>query len=359
MPGNGFTRAGMTVVMVLAVAGGCSAAAASPDHLVPFSIEDQFKQTHTEAEFTGQATALVWCDRASRKVSASWADSLEAAFARALPPAAWQVRIVAHTKGAPFFVKGKIRGSFSRDPDRWALLDWKGGIRATYDPPPDMITILLFGPEGGLLGRWSALEVDTDQVAEISRMAAAALKPRPPVPEPAQFPAALVAAARERTSHRVIYDGSYRRIAYPGGDVPDSLGVCCDVVIRAYRAVGIDLQRAVHEDMAAHFSAYPDRWGLSGPDANIDHRRVPNLQTFFTRHGVSLSATDDPADYRPGDLVTWLLPGGLPHIGIVVDGRSADGRRPLIVHNIGRGPRLEDVLFRFPITGHYRYDGSR
>jgi uncharacterized protein YijF (DUF1287 family) len=168
----------------------------------------------------------------------------------------------------------------------------------------------------------------------------------------------LVDAALERTSHRVRYDGSYQKIDYPGGDVPDDVGVCTDVVIRAYRALGIDLQLAVHEDMSAHFAVYPDNWGLSRPDSSIDHRRVPNLQTFFSRQGVELPVTDDPTDYRPGDLVTWMLPGNLPHIGVVVDRRSADGRRPLIVHNIGAGPKVEDGLFDYPITGHYRYAGS-
>jgi len=165
----------------------------------------------------------------------------------------------------------------------------------------------------------------------------------------------LIAAAKERTRHHVVYDGSYFRIGYPHGDVPDDRGVCTDVVIRAYRRVGIDLQVEVHQDMVANFPAYPNFWGLSRPDPNIDHRRVPNLQVFFQRKGRSLPVSDHPADYRPGDLVTWMLPGNLPHIGMVVDRKSADGQRHLIVHNIGRGPRMEDVLFDFPITGHYRY----
>ena len=172
------------------------------------------------------------------------------------------------------------------------------------------------------------------------------------------FARKLVDAALERTNHRVRYDGSYRRISYPGGDVPDDIGVCTDVVIRAYRALGIDLQVAVHEDMSAHFATYPDSWGLERPDRNIDHRRVPNLQTFFSRQGAALPVSDDPGAYRPGDLVTWMLPGNLPHIGVVVDRRSTDGGRPLIVHNIGAGPRIADALFDYPITGHYRYAGS-
>jgi uncharacterized protein YijF (DUF1287 family) len=169
----------------------------------------------------------------------------------------------------------------------------------------------------------------------------------------------LVAAALERTGHRVTYDGSYRRIGYPGGDVPDHVGVCTDVVIRSYRALGIDLQRLVHEDMKADFEAYPDLWGLTRPDPNIDHRRVPNLQTYFRRQGAELPVTRDPADYRPGDLVTWMLPRNLPHIGIVVDRRSDDGERFLVVHNIGAGPKIEDLLLEFPITGHYRYPVGR
>lgn len=173
------------------------------------------------------------------------------------------------------------------------------------------------------------------------------------------FATRLVDAAMERLSHDVTYDGSYRKIDYPNGDVPDHIGVCTDLVVRAYRAVGIDLQQAVHEDMETNFGAYPKIWGHSGPDANIDHRRVPNLQVFFERNGVVLAKSRNAEDYRPGDLVTWMLPGNLPHIGIVVGRRSSEGRRPLVVHNIGAGPELDDVLFQFPITGHYRYDGLR
>ena len=168
----------------------------------------------------------------------------------------------------------------------------------------------------------------------------------------------LVGAAIERTSVEVAYDGSYRRLSYPGGDVPGDIGVCTDVVIRAYRAVGVDLQQEVHEDMSVDFSAYPALWGLNRPDSNIDHRRVPNLQVFFSRNGIKLPVSSNPDDYRAGDVVTWMLPGNLPHIGIVVNRRSSDGTRPLIVHNIGAGPKLEDVLFDFPVTGHYRYDAT-
>ncbi len=164
----------------------------------------------------------------------------------------------------------------------------------------------------------------------------------------------LAAAAIEQTHIKVTYDSSYRKIAYPGGDVPETTGVCADVVIRAYRKLGVDLQLLVHEDMARHFRAYPQLWKLSGPDTNIDHRRVPNLQTFFRRAGAELPVSQNPADYRTGDLVTWSVPPHLPHIGIVI-GEKAPSGAPYIVHNIGRGPQIEDVLFAFPITGHYRY----
>lgn len=168
----------------------------------------------------------------------------------------------------------------------------------------------------------------------------------------------LVQAALERTVHEVDYDGSYYAIDYPGGDVPANKGVCTDVLIRAYRTLGIDLQRLVHEDIANNFGAYPSQriWGLKMPDTNIDHRRVPNLQAFFERNGVVLPITARAQSYQPGDLVTWRLPGNLPHIGIVSDRFTSDGSTPLVVHNIGAGPRLEDILFAYKITGHYRYE---
>ncbi len=184
----------------------------------------------------------------------------------------------------------------------------------------------------------------------------AALAEQTPVDSTAA--AGLVGAARDRTNHEVRYDGRYVSLEYPGGDVPAEMGVCTDVVIRSYREIGIDLQVLVHEDMKEHFDAYPALWGLQSTDTSIDHRRVPNLQTFFARNGESLEVSEDPDSYRPGDLVTWMLPGNLPHIGIVLDERSRDTDHPLIVHNIGSGPRAEDILFRFPITGHYRYLGD-
>ena len=170
-----------------------------------------------------------------------------------------------------------------------------------------------------------------------------------------RFAERLEAAALDRTRQFVIYDGSYVAIAYPMGDVAPDRGVCTDVVIRSYRALGVDLQRLVHEDMTDDFTAYPAFWGLSRPDSNIDHRRVPNLAIFFTKYGQRLPKSLDPSRYLPGDLVTWTVGGNRPHIGIVTSHRTADGARPLIVHNIGRGPVLEDMLFDFPITGHYRY----
>ena len=155
----------------------------------------------------------------------------------------------------------------------------------------------------------------------------------------------------------VRYDGSYRKISYPMGDVPADTGVCTDVIIRAYRGIDIDLQKLVHEDMKKNFSIYPKNWGLSTTDKNIDHRRVPNLKVFFKRHGKTLKVTDNPDDYKPGDLVTWNLraSGSLPHIGIVTDLYSDDSKLPLIMHNIGGGQVLEDMLFDYKITGHYRY----
>ncbi|WP_049722751.1 DUF1287 domain-containing protein [Gilvimarinus polysaccharolyticus] len=167
----------------------------------------------------------------------------------------------------------------------------------------------------------------------------------------------LVNAAIERTRHQVEYDGSYHAISYPNGDVPSNIGVCTDVIIRSYRAIGVDLQALVHEDMAKNFSLYPSKriWGLSTTDKNIDHRRVPNLQTYFTRHGNSLQISLDKDSYLAGDIVTWSLAGNLPHIGVVSNKVSDITGNPLIVHNIGAGPTLEDMLFSYKITGHYRY----
>jgi uncharacterized protein len=185
----------------------------------------------------------------------------------------------------------------------------------------------------------------------------------PPAPDLShrEFLRRVSAAAIERTHHSVRYVSAYVRIPYPGGDVPSDTGVCTDEVIRVYRTVGIDLQKEVHEDMLRNFTAYPNkrRWLLAGPDSNIDHRRVPNLMVFFQRTGETLPITFDPGDYSPGELVTWDLGGGITHIGLVVDKRSPWSDRYMIVHNIGQGPKMEDVLFNWKITGHYRYFGPQ
>lgn len=165
----------------------------------------------------------------------------------------------------------------------------------------------------------------------------------------------LSESAIELTKQKVVYDPSYFSIDYPNGDVPSDKGVCTDVVIRAYRKIGIDLQKEVHEDMKANFNIYPKIWGLKRTDKNIDHRRVPNLMTFFERKGAEKVISKNPTDYKPGDIVCWSLGGALTHIGIVVNKKSKDGKRNLIVHNIGSGQVLEDCLFNFKIIGHYRY----
>ena len=170
----------------------------------------------------------------------------------------------------------------------------------------------------------------------------------------ASEPSRLTEAAREQVGVTVTYDPAYVALEFPGGDLPRDRGVCTDVVIRALRdGWGIDLQLAVNRDMKAEFAAYPALWGLSRPDRNIDHRRVPNLQVLLARVGAELPLMDAPTAWLPGDIVTWTLPGGLPHIGIVSDRRAADGT-PLILHNIGAGAQEEDILFAYPITGHYR-----
>ena len=162
-------------------------------------------------------------------------------------------------------------------------------------------------------------------------------------------------AAIAITNDNVVYNGQYFTIPYPNGDVPKHIGVCTDVVIRSYRKLGIDLQKEVHEDMKANFAKYPKKWGLKTTDRNIDHRRVPNLQVFFTRKGEVKTVSDKAADYKPGDIVTWMLVGNKPHIGIVVDKKNASGSRYLMVHNIGGGQVAQDCLFSYKITGHYRY----
>jgi uncharacterized protein YijF (DUF1287 family) len=168
-----------------------------------------------------------------------------------------------------------------------------------------------------------------------------------------EFTHKLIAAAIERTHHSVRYVSDYARISYPGGDVPEGTGVCTDEIIRIYRAVGIDLQKEVHEDMVGNFGVYPHKWQRH-PDPNIDHRRVPNLMVFFSRNGTVLPVTPRSEDFSPGDIVAWDLGGGITHIGIVADRKGSSGSY-MLVHNIGRGPQMEDVLFDWKIIGHYRY----
>lgn len=164
-------------------------------------------------------------------------------------------------------------------------------------------------------------------------------------------------AALLLTKDKVTYDPAYMKISYPNGDVPKNKGVCTDVVVRAYRKLGIDLQKEVHEDIKANFLLYPNqkRWGLKKPDTNIDHRRVPNLEVFFSRKGKKLAVSQNPKEYKTGELVTWMINDKLPHIGIVTNKKSPDGKRPMIVHNVGAGQVLEDCLFSYKIVGHYKY----
>jgi uncharacterized protein len=163
----------------------------------------------------------------------------------------------------------------------------------------------------------------------------------------------IVQGAYEQVGTTLYYDSRYTAIPFPGGDVPRERGVCTDVVIRAYRSIGVDLQMLVNQDMRQNFAVYPHNWGLSRPDPNIDHRRVPNLAVFLTRQGASLPVSKEPASYKPGDIVIWRLPDGRPHIGLVYSTRA--GETPLVAHNIGAGAKIEDTLFAFEITGHYRY----
>jgi uncharacterized protein YijF (DUF1287 family) len=186
-------------------------------------------------------------------------------------------------------------------------------------------------------------------------VATGAMGERPSAP-PSLPAEQLIAAARAQVGVTTIYDPTFVKLAYPGGDLPRDRGVCTDVIVRAYRdAFGIDLQQLVHVDMLASFASYPALWGLRVPDASIDHRRVLNLKVFFRRKGRELPLSRSPIDYAPGDLVTQELPGGVPHIVIVSDTWSQDGVRPLVIHNIGQGTKVEDTLFVYRITGHYRF----
>lgn len=171
------------------------------------------------------------------------------------------------------------------------------------------------------------------------------------------FEEKLSEAALSIINPEVAYDPSYTVLKYPNGDVAANKGVCTDVIIRAYRKLGIDLQKEVHEDLKAHFSLYPNlkKWGLKTADPNIDHRRVPNLEVFFTRKGEKLAVSENPDEYKTGEIVTWMINGKLPHIGIITNKKSSDGKRPMIVHNVGAGQVLEDCLFEYAIVGHYKY----
>lgn len=193
-----------------------------------------------------------------------------------------------------------------------------------------------------------------------NRAAAAALllgaflsgRPAWPDPAPEQVRKSLAGAAARQVGVTTLYDPSYVRLAYPNGDVPADRGVCTDVVVRAFRAVGVDLQVEVHKDMKKNFSVYPRAWGMKRPDRNIDHRRVPNLMKYFERKGKSV-----PLDgaYEPGDVVAWRLSNGLLHVGVMAEDRVPGTKRRYVIHNIGSGAQKEDVLFAFEILGHYRW----
>ncbi len=177
------------------------------------------------------------------------------------------------------------------------------------------------------------------------------------IENPTSFAEKLSNAALSIIDPSIEYDPSYTGIKYPNGDVPKNKGVCTDVVIRAYRKLDIDLQKEVHEDLKANFSKYPNlqKWGLKKPDTNIDHRRVPNLEIFFSRKGKKLTVSNNANDYKTGAIVTWMINGKLPHIGIVTNKKTPDGKRPMLVHNVGGGQVLEDCLFSYDIVGHYKY----
>ena len=175
---------------------------------------------------------------------------------------------------------------------------------------------------------------------------------------PNTFEEKLSEAAIAIIDPSIDYDPAYFSIKYPNGDIPKNKGVCTDVIIRCYRKLNIDLQKEVHEDMVANFSEYPNlkKWGMTKTDTNIDHRRVPNLEIFFERKGIKLPVSEDVKDYKTGEIVTWMINEKLPHIGIITNKKSEDGKRNLIVHNVGGGQVLEDCLFEYKIVGHYRYE---
>lgn len=187
-------------------------------------------------------------------------------------------------------------------------------------------------------------------------LALTALVPAPAVWARPSCAEGVVEAARAQIGRTIGYDPAYQALEYPGGDVPIEAGVCTDVVIRAWRQIGLDLQLLVHEDMRANFAAYPRLWGLARADRNIDHRRVPNLEAFFDRQGLRVVSPRGPSDFLPGDVVSWRLPDGRPHIGLIDSGLI--GSRPLVIHNVGAGARSEDVLDAWPIHRHYRLSGD-
>ena len=202
-------------------------------------------------------------------------------------------------------------------------------------------------------GSWACQPKSTK--GETLNVPTSALQRAKGLPDNASPKERLLASAVLQTTQTKGYNSAYVQIAYPNGDVPISTGVCSDVVVRAFRKSGIDLQKELHQDMSAHFEKYPKKWGLKRPDKNIDHRRVPNLMTWFDRKGKSLRVSLNEADYQPGDVVTWNLESGRTHIGIVSDIKVEGTDRYAIIHNIGRGARAEDVLFAWEVTGHYRY----
>lgn len=230
-------------------------------------------------------------------------------------------------------------------------------MRKTFALVGGLLLAAVFGCSASR-GDARAVRVGGAQAATPQTVRQTDTRPKPSSGTP--FLDRLSDAAVERTSHQVRYDPTYFVIPYPNGDVPAEVGVCTDEVIRSYRTLGVDLQQLVHEDMRSNFGLYPRKWGLKKPDTNIDHRRVPNLMVFFDRQGAAQTVTQDARDYKPGDVVTWDLGNGLTHIGIVVAVPSdSDENRLQIVHNIGAGPKLEDVLFAWKITGHYRFTGPK
>ena len=221
-------------------------------------------------------------------------------------------------------------------------------------------TVLISALGLGTLAAGVALATPSHRIKALAQRALEPVASQPPLDmpvfrEPEPWAARLVAGGEGQIGLTVNYDPAYERIAYPQGDVPIKRGVCTDVVIRAYRfGLSVDLQKLVHEDMAQHFAAYPTLWGLKKPDPNIDHRRVPNLATYWRRQKAAVPVTSDPDDWRPGDIFTQMVGGRLPHTGIVSDRKNTTGT-PLVIHNIGGGTREEDALFDHPLTGHFRW----